>query len=240
MSEGMQPDESVRKKEKVIVSASNYLGDPNDLYGERYGIDWEYGISFNKALEQVTDFGHAIARAGWNGKDQFVYHVPPASYPAQTGVAKAIFGEGALVPYEGYYAIKNAQGRVAVWVPSTGDLQADDWYVITQDDLFLKYHPRPKKTGHLNFIGDPTLGSATRISLNVPLYTGTKTVAALPMTRGEYITYRGWELPADEDGSDLGYLVEYTDGGKANHKDHAGYISWSPKDVFDRTYKKVD
>ncbi len=70
-------------------------------------------------------------------------------------------------------------------------------------------------------------------------YTGTKTINATPMTRGEYNALRGWTLPADEDGNDEGYLVEYTDGGKANHPDFAGYISWSPKGVFERAYSPV-
>lgn len=71
------------------------------------------------------------------------------------------------------------------------------------------------------------------------IYTGTKTINATPMLRGEYNVLRGWVLPADEDGADEGYLVEYTDGGKANHPDFAGYISWSPKDVFERAYHPV-
>ncbi len=70
-------------------------------------------------------------------------------------------------------------------------------------------------------------------------YEGTKRVYARPMTRGEYNAYRGWEVPADENPADDGYLVEYLDGGKSNHPDHAGYISWSPKDVFERAYSEV-
>lgn len=68
-------------------------------------------------------------------------------------------------------------------------------------------------------------------------YIGTKVVNAQPMTRLEYNVLRGWELPADENGDDAGYLVEYVDGGKANHPDYAGYISWSPADVFNRAYR---
>ncbi len=70
-------------------------------------------------------------------------------------------------------------------------------------------------------------------------YTGTKQLQAMPMTRGEYNAYRGWELPANENGADAGYLVEYIDGGKANDSRHAGYISWSPADVFERAYKRI-
>ena len=69
---------------------------------------------------------------------------------------------------------------------------------------------------------------------------GTKLVKAKPMTRLDYNKYRGWTLPEDEDGGDEGYLVEYCDGGKTNHPDHEGYISWSPKEQFDNAYQRTD
>lgn len=68
------------------------------------------------------------------------------------------------------------------------------------------------------------------------LYTGTKQVKARPMNRADYNTLRGWQLPADEAGTDEGYLVEYVDGGKANVEGYAGYVSWSPKTVFEMAY----
>lgn len=68
-------------------------------------------------------------------------------------------------------------------------------------------------------------------------YIGTKRIKASPMTRAIYNQYRGWELPANENGDDLGMLVEYVDGGASNHESHAGYISWSPMDVFESAYK---
>lgn len=71
------------------------------------------------------------------------------------------------------------------------------------------------------------------------LYLGTKKVYATLMNRQEYVDYRGWELPTDENGSDEGYLIEYVDGGKPNDERHKGYISWSPKGVFDQSYKEI-
>ena len=68
-------------------------------------------------------------------------------------------------------------------------------------------------------------------------YIGVKQINAKPMTREEYNELRGWTVPADENPDDAGYLVEYIDGGQANHPDFAGYISWSPKDVFERAYR---
>ncbi|CAM0053309.1 hypothetical protein VPHD478_0036 [Vibrio phage D478] len=69
------------------------------------------------------------------------------------------------------------------------------------------------------------------------IYIGVKLVKALVMNLLEYNQYRGWQLPEDENGSDEGYLVEYLDGGESNHPDHEGYISWSPKQVFDNAYR---
>ena len=68
-------------------------------------------------------------------------------------------------------------------------------------------------------------------------YTGTKTINAKPMNRVDYNVLRGWTLPDNENGSDEGFLVEYTDGGKSNHPEFAGYISWSPADVFEKAYR---
>ena len=69
------------------------------------------------------------------------------------------------------------------------------------------------------------------------MFIGTKMVLARPMSRGEYNIYRGWQIPLDENPADEGFLVEYVDGGASNHPSHAGYISWSPKDVFERAYR---
>lgn len=73
-------------------------------------------------------------------------------------------------------------------------------------------------------------------ALTLCAYIGTKSVLATTMTRGEYNEYRGWQIPENEDPSEQGYLVEYVDGGKPNDERHQGYISWSPRDVFEQSY----
>ncbi len=50
------------------------------------------------------------------------------------------------------------------------------------------------------------------------------------MTRGAYNDYRGWKIPDNENPEDTGYLVKYPDG----------YVSWSPKHIFDAAYLSVD
>ena len=61
-------------------------------------------------------------------------------------------------------------------------------------------------------------------------YIRTKIIEAKPMTRGDYNIFRGWQIPENENQEDEGYLVKYPDG----------YISWSPKEVFEEAYRECD
>jgi hypothetical protein len=61
-------------------------------------------------------------------------------------------------------------------------------------------------------------------------YIGCKLLEAKPMTMGDFNTFRGWTIPDDENPEDEGYLVKYPDG----------YISWSPKQIFEKAYLQVD
>ena len=74
-------------------------------------------------------------------------------------------------------------------------------------------------------------------------YIGVKILeSAKLMTRKEYCEYRGWEMPVGEDPNEEVYLVEYepTSDNNTNHPDHKGYISMSPKDVFEAAYRPTD
>lgn len=86
-------------------------------------------LTFGQAIEAAKN-GHRVARQGWNGSGMFAYIVPPNSYPAQTGVAKAYFGENAMVPYRAYWALKTAQNDIATWAPSGSDSLAEDWMIV--------------------------------------------------------------------------------------------------------------
>ena len=90
----------------------------------------EHGaVDFGYAVKMMKE-GKRVEHEGWNGRGMFVYHVPAASYPAQTGVAKEFFGEDAMVPYAAYLAIKNVNGTVSTWVPSVNDVLAEDWQIV--------------------------------------------------------------------------------------------------------------
>ena len=60
----------------------------------------------------------------------FAYIVPANTYPAQTEIAKAWFGENGMVPYRAYWALKTAQEDVATWSPSGSDSLAEDWIIL--------------------------------------------------------------------------------------------------------------
>lgn len=70
--------------------------------------------------------------------------------------------------------------------------------------------------------------------MNLKLYKCHKEVHASPMTRGEYNKFKGWDIPADENPADDGYLVIYNKGTAQEH------VSWSPKQVFDDGYTELD
>jgi hypothetical protein len=116
-------------------------GKPNDARHPGY-ISWSpkeqfdaayrpcSAMTFGLALEALKR-GERVARAGWNGKGMFAYLVPANSYPAQTGAAKAFFGEVGMVPYNAYFALKGADDTVSTWAPSGSDALAEDWLIVS-------------------------------------------------------------------------------------------------------------
>ncbi len=62
-------------------------------------------------------------------------------------------------------------------------------------------------------------------------YIGVKMIEAEPMTRGAFNASKGVGIPLDDPAyNDPGYKVVYEDG----------YVSWSPKEVFDAAYRRID
>ena len=61
-------------------------------------------------------------------------------------------------------------------------------------------------------------------------YLGVKLIEAEPMNLGDYNKFKGWDISKDEDPKKEGYKVKYSDS----------YISWSPKEEFEKSYKTYD
>lgn len=75
---------------------------------------------------------------------------------------------------------------------------------------------------------------------NMPAYQGKKDCYAKPLSLGEYNKLQGWPMPEGQDPEREGYLVEYFEGGAPNHPDYEGYISWSPKEIFEGSYNPIE
>src|SRR4051812_3204768 len=60
-------------------------------------------------------------------------------------------------------------------------------------------------------------------------YIGTKILMAVAMSLGAYNESKGWTIPENEDPNRQGYQVTYPDG----------YVSWSPKEVFEESYRET-
>ena len=77
--------------------------------------------------------------------------------------------------------------------------------------------------------------------MDANVYIGTKIIKATLITKKEYCDYRGWEVPSDEDPNEEVYIVEYAADpkNKPNIEGHEGYVSMSPKHVFEKAYKRT-
>jgi hypothetical protein len=96
-------------------------------------------MNFSDALVALKD-GKPIQREGWNGKGQFVVMMPALYLPPYNtqGTERKVndrtakwIGEDNPLDCQPYIAIYNAQKKWQPgWIPSTGDLFADDWQIV--------------------------------------------------------------------------------------------------------------
>jgi len=84
-------------------------------------------FDFWEALKHLLKW-KKLARAGWNGKDMFVYYVPQAMYPTTTEPAVEMFWKE--VEYWHYLAMKTVTWLVVCWSIDTTSALATDWYVV--------------------------------------------------------------------------------------------------------------
>lgn len=85
-------------------------------------VDLTYGQA-----NELAQIGKKMSRTGWVEKGLFMYYVPGGSFASLTAIAKE-FGES--VSYAPYFALRKPSGMTYMWVPSTGDILAKDWYVV--------------------------------------------------------------------------------------------------------------
>ncbi|RKI24695.1 DUF2829 domain-containing protein [bacterium 1xD8-6] len=89
-------------------------------------------MTFGIALELLKE-GCKVAREGWNGKGMFAVYQKgyPDGIPCNKQTAEAWgLNEGDLFKCNPYLQIKQEDGSHSMWVPSVGDLLAEDWVLV--------------------------------------------------------------------------------------------------------------
>lgn len=103
---------------------------PKDAFEKAYRVCDE--MTFGLAIEAVKK-GQKIARKGWNGKGMFVVYQKgyPQGIPCNKQTAEAWgLNEGDLFICNPYLQIKQVDGSHSMWVPSIGDVLAEDWVIV--------------------------------------------------------------------------------------------------------------
>ena len=86
-------------------------------------------MNFGDALSAVKN-GCKIGRAGWNGKDMFLFMVPGSRFEVNRSPLLGIYPKGTIIDYRSHIDMKTADGQIVPWVASQTDLLADDWWVL--------------------------------------------------------------------------------------------------------------
>jgi hypothetical protein len=87
------------------------------------------GLTFGDALVALKG-GAKVARTGWNGKGMFVFLVPGSQFTVNRAPLLGIYPEGTPITYRPHIDIKGADGSISTWVPSIGDVMAEDWLIV--------------------------------------------------------------------------------------------------------------
>lgn len=83
--------------------------------------NFEWALSALKA-------GNRVARRGWNGRGMFVFLVPGSKFTVNREPLLSILGAGTPVEYRPHLDLRAVDGTIGVWVPSSSDLMAEDWF----------------------------------------------------------------------------------------------------------------
>lgn len=99
-------------------------------------------MNFGQALEKVKA-GEKIYREGWNGRGMFIVYQKgyPDGIPCNAQTAKAWnMKEGDLFKCNPYLQIKQVDGTHSMWVPSIGDILAEDWDMQKGENMKENYY----------------------------------------------------------------------------------------------------
>lgn len=113
---------------------------PKSVFDEAYReVD---SVNFGGAID-LLKAGLAVRRKGWNGKGMFIVKQVPShigayiipKMPSLPQYVKDILmrRENPHIDYINQMLIINPDGRADSWVPSSSDVFAEDWEVVTEE-----------------------------------------------------------------------------------------------------------
>jgi len=83
-------------------------------------------LNFSTALALLKE-GKRLARAGWHGKDMFIFLVPGSTFEVNRPPLLGIYPLGTPIRYHSHIDMKTADGTVVPWLCSQTDMLAEDW-----------------------------------------------------------------------------------------------------------------
>jgi hypothetical protein len=101
---------------------------PKAVFEEAYRRDGE--LSFGHAL-MLLKKGMKVARAGWNGKEMFLYLVAGSVFQVNRPPLNTIYPDGTTVAYHAHIDMRTAQGYCVPWLASQADMLDEDWGIVS-------------------------------------------------------------------------------------------------------------
>lgn len=86
-------------------------------------------MNFGQALDALKS-GNKVGRAGWNGKDMFLFLVPGSTFTVNRPPLLGIYPEGTTISYRAHVDMRTANGEVVPWICSQSDMLEDDWEIV--------------------------------------------------------------------------------------------------------------
>lgn len=124
-------DQSV--KGYLVVYPDGYVSwSPAETFEDAYRTsgNMSYSMALYLLQEQSATRGIVIYRSGWNGKNQYVMEVDGQTLA--DGINRN-YGDPSNPDnnpeFDNALFLKNAQGKMFPWTPSTGDANAKDWCI---------------------------------------------------------------------------------------------------------------
>ena len=100
---------------------------PAEVFDNAYHTSGK--LTFGEALVLIKA-GRKLARAGWNGKQMFVFLVPGSQFKVSRAPLLGIYPEGTEINYCPHIDMRTADGKIVPWFASQTDVLAEDWTLV--------------------------------------------------------------------------------------------------------------